>query len=194
MKKKKIIILVSIIVFVITIACIVVDFYIRDSKSFYPDDFKVGDFVVVNSGGKYYWYDDEKQCFTGEYTEVSYKAKGVVGTEYHSDKRYRVYGEIIYDGKSLMEESNEVLLSYWGSNEYGVVTFVMNDINVNLDGSGMELTINQCELVFEEGFEKPILIYTDFADDEIKIGYFGENLEEAEANKQRFAVTYEKEE
>ena len=191
MKKKTIIILVSVVA-VLLIAFFAVDYYIRDSESFYPEQFKVGKFVTVNNSGRYYWYDEDSQCFTGEYTEISFKAKGIIGTDYHSDKRYRVYGELIYDGKNMLKEQDLVLLTQWASDEFFSITYDMSIINTHLDGSGTDFITNECKLVFEEDSGKPILMLTRFAGEEDRVGYYGENLEEAEAIRQEYTVTNKK--
>lgn len=190
MKKKTIIILVSVVA-VLLIAFFAVDYYIRDSESFYPEHFKVGKFVTVNNSGRYYWYDEDSQCFTGEYTEISFKAKGIIGTDYHSDKRYRVYGELIYDGNEMMEEGDLVLIGHMGPN-LGCVTYDMEIVNTHLDGTGTDFITNQCELIFNEDFSKPLVVLTIYAGEENKTGYHGANLEEAESNRQKYAVTIAK--
>ena len=187
MKKKTIAILVPFIVAVVAIACIAVIFYIRDSESFYPEYFKVGKFVAVNNTGKYYWYDEDNQCFTGEYTEVSFKAKGIIGTDYNSDKRYRLYGELIYDGKVMMtKERDFVFIGYRFYDGLGSISYEMNSTNTSLDGSGTEFIPNSCHILLEEDFSKPLAIF-EVVDGEIRleIGYYGDDLEEAEANMKR---------
>ncbi len=185
MKKKTIILLVSVVVTVVLIAFFAVDYYIRDSESFYPEHFKVGKFVAVNNSGRYYWYDDENQCFTGEYTEVSFKAKGIIGTEYDNDKRYRVYGEIVYDGKELMDMGDYIIISTTAQGELCTIYFNMMITDTHLDGSGTDFIDNSCIFLLEEDYSKPLKIFSDLAGEESKIGYYGDDLEEAEASRKR---------
>ena len=187
MKKKTIIILSSVVI-VLLITFFAVDYYIRDSENFYPEHFKVGNFVAVNNSGKYYWYDEDSQSFTGEYTEISFKAKGIIGTDYHSDKRYRVYGKLIYGGNDMLKEGDLVLIGRWGPN-LGCVTYDMEIIHTHLDGTGTDFITNQCEFIFSEDFNEPLMMLAIFADEESKVGYYGKDLEEAKANRQKYAVT-----
>ena len=185
MKKKTIIILISIVVTVLLIAFFAVDYYIRNSESFYPEHFKVGKFVAVNNSGRYYWYDEENQCFTGEYTEVSFKAKGIIGNDSSGKGRYRVYGELIYGGKDVKREGDIIIISTAGNGKLGTIHYDMKITDTNLDGTGTEFIDNSCTFLLEKDFSKPIKIFSELAGEETKIGYYGNDLEEAEASRKR---------
>lgn len=185
MKKKTFIILISVIVTVLLITFFAVDYYIRDSQNFYPEYFKVGKFVAVNDTGRYYWYDEENQCFTGEYTEVSFKAKGIIGSDSSGKGRYRVYGELIYDGKAVMKDGDLVVISTSANGELGTIHYDMMITDTQLDGTGTDFIDNDSTILLEKDFSKPIKIFLELAGEESKIGYYGNDLEEAKASRER---------
>lgn len=191
-KKKTIIILVS--VAVVAIACFVVDFYIRNSESFYPEYFKVGKFVAVNNSGRYYWYDNDNQCFTGEYTEVSFKAKGIIDAEFKETRLKEqdngVQGGLICDGKEIVEDIRYVKIGDTLINN-GLDTieynrFVVNShYNMETNEVEVEHSLNAYFFGLAEDYSKQLAMYEMVDGETIRVAFYGNNLEEAEANRQR---------
>lgn len=174
--KKKIIIPVIIVAFLLVIA-IIVNWYITSSESFYPEHIKIGKFIGVNSSEKCYIYDEATGEFTGDYFTIDLKTKGFddkggmkIGENGH--------GSLVHNGAELTFDTMYFMFESY--DEYGQIEFVGSDVEFNADGRFNKASITY-SFIYSNDFSKlkNVYIYEDGKDP--IIGYVAEDLEAAKA-------------
>lgn len=175
--KKKIIISISLVAFLLIVAGIAI-WKITKGGTSYPDYLKEGRFFSVNDKEKCYIYDAETSSFTGEYFIIKLKADGF--TDKGSKKVEDGNSSLVFNDEEVL--SDEMFVMFETGEGYGKILYIAN--NTEIDNTGTSVNINKTRTEYEFYYSvdfselQYVWIYED--DKEPIVGYVGDSIEEAE--------------